>query len=371
MNGLGLAAIPVASPHAHGGNTVARTMRRVQFALLPATAFSFWLYGWPAFLLWATTILACVGFEAMALRMTGSQRVRATLGDGSAVLTGWLLALTLPPWAPWWVAVLGGFIAIIIAKQVFGGIGQNVFNPAMVARVALLVSFPLPLTLWIAPLPPGLGTGPDFVTSFQLFLGVQSLPDGVTSASLLGHAKTELSRGVDLLQMFGADALPTSDAVPGFSWLGERAGSLGESASLLILAGGLYLLVTGVITWHAPLAVLTGLAVPAAIGHAIDPAHYLSPTVHLLSGAAMLGAFFIATDYVTSPNTPLGQIVFGLGIGLLTWVIRTWGGYPEGMAFAVLLMNALTPVIDRLIKPRIMGRDRKGRPLALPESRSS
>ena len=132
---------------------------------------------------------------------------------------------------------------------------------------------------------------------------------------------------------------------------------------MLILGGGLYLLATGIITWHTPVAVLAGLAIPAAIGHAVDPAHYLSVSAHLLSGAAMLGAFFIATDYVTSPNTGHGQIIFGLGIGLLTWVIRTYGGYPEGMAFAVLLMNALTPVIDRFVKPRILGRDRKGRPL--------
>ena len=339
-------------------------MLRVQLALVPATLYGFWLYGWPAFFLWSLTILSCLGFEALCVRLMGGAQVRRTLGDGSAMLTGWLLAMSLPPWAPWWVAVVGGFVAIVVAKQVFGGLGQNVFNPAMVARVALLVSFPLPLTQWVVPLPLGSVPAPDFVTGLQLFLGAVPQPDGLAGASLLGHAKTELARGADLLQaMSGTE-------VPGLSWLGARPGSLGESASLLILAGGLGLIFCGVITWHIPAAVLAGIAIPAAIGHALDPAHYLSATVHLLSGAAMLGAFFIATDYVTSPNTIAGQLLFGFAIGVLTWVIRSWGGYPEGMAFAVLLMNALTPLIDRFCKPRILGRDRRGRPLDLPGERS-
>jgi RnfABCDGE-type electron transport complex D subunit len=358
-NAASLTMQTVASPHAHGGNSVSRTMFRVQVALLPATLYGFWLYGWPSFFLWLLTILSCVGFEAMSLRLGGVTRIRPTLLDGSAVLTGWLLAMTLPPWAPWWVAVLGGFIAIVIGKQVFGGVGQNVFNPAMVARVALLVSFPLPLTLWITPLPMSGAVAPDFVASLRIFLTSLPVPDAMTSATLLGHAKTELSRGVDLAQALSG--------APLMSWMGMRGGSFGESAALLILAGGLYLMATRVISWHAPLAVLAGVAIPAAIAHGVNPAHFLSVEAHLLSGALMLGAFFIATDYVTSPNTTVGQIIFGLGIGFLTWVIRSVGGYPEGMAFAVLLMNALTPVIDRFVKPRVLGRDRKGRPLDIPE----
>lgn len=361
MNPTLIASQPVASPHAHGGHSVSRTMLRVQLALVPATLYGFWLYGWPAFFVWLTTLLSCVAFEALSLKLMGKSRVRSTLGDGSAMLTGWLLAMTLPPWAPWWVPVVGGFLAIVVAKQVFGGLGQNVFNPAMVARVALLVSFPLPLTQWVLPLPLTTLPAPDFVSSLQLFLGAAPLPDAIASASLLGHAKTELARGVDLLHAL------SSDQAPALSWLGVRAGSLGESASLLILAGGLYLIFSGVISWHIPLAVLAGIGLPAAIGHALDPAHYLSASAHLLSGAAMLGAFFIATDYVTSPNTAAGQLLFGLGVGLLTWVIRSWGGYPEGMAFAVLLMNAMTPLIDRLCKPRILGRDLRGKPLDLPK----
>ncbi len=361
MNTASLTLPPIASPHAHGGNTVSRTMFRVQLALLPATLFGFWLYGWPSVFLWLLTMLSCVGFEALSLKMMGRPRIMVTLGDGSALLTAWLLAMTLPPWAPWWVAVVGGFIAIVIGKQVFGGVGQNVFNPAMVARVALLVSFPVPLTQWVTPLPITSVTSPDFVHGLRIFLTSLPTPDAMASASLLGYTKTEMSRGIDLLHSL------TGDHGALMSWLGARAGSFGESASLLILGGGIYMLIARIITWHTPVAVLAGLAIPAAIAHAVDPAHYLGASTHLLSGAAMLGAFFIATDYVTSPNTGAGQIVFGLGIGLLTWVIRSFGGYPEGMAFAVLLMNALTPVIDRFAKPRILGRDRKGKPLSIPD----
>lgn len=359
MTPLAITTPPLASPHAHGGNSVGRTMFRVQLALLPATLYGFWLYGWPSFFLWLLCILSCVGSEALALKLTGSPRIRATLLDGSAALTGWLLAMTLPPWAPWWVAVLGGCIAIVIGKQVFGGVGQNVFNPAMVARVALLVSFPLPLTLWVLPLPMATLPAPDFVAGLRIFLGSLPVPDAITGATLLGHAKTELARGLDLGQALAA--------APATSWLGLRPGSFGESAALLILCGGLYLLLTRVITWQAPFGVLAGVAIPAAIGHALDPGRFLGAEAQLLSGALLLGAFFIATDYVTSPNTATGQLIFGLGIGFLTWVIRSFGGYPEGMAFAVLLMNALTPVIDRFVKPRILGRDRRGKPLDQPE----
>jgi RnfABCDGE-type electron transport complex D subunit len=344
----------IASPHAHDGGSVGLTMRRVMYALTPATLFGLWLYGWPAINLFLVTIASCLVFEFASQRLMGR---RASLGDGSALLSGWLLALTLPPWAPWWIGVVGGLIAIVVGKQVFGGLGQNLFNPAMVARVALLVSFPVVMTQWVAPQPLTAPDSPGFVAGMRITLSAPPLPDAIASASLLGHAKTELLRGVDLLQAFAAPAAPTPSAV------GMRAGSLGESAALLIVAGGLYLFFAGVIGWQIPVAVLAGIAVPAAIAHGLDPARHLGATEHLLSGAALLGAFFIATDYVTSPNTAAGQLIFGLGVGLFTWIIRGWGGYPEGMAFAVLLMNALTPVIDRYVRPRILGRRRDGREL--------
>lgn len=351
----------VASPHAHAGKTVTGTMLRVELALVPATLFSFWLYGWPSFLVWALTLASCAGFEALCLRLKGHPQPARVLKDHSALLTGWLLALTLPPWAPWWVPVLGGFIAIVIGKQVFGGLGQNVFNPAMVARVALLVSFPLPLTTWVLPGAQASLPAPGLADSLMIFLGAMPIPDAMASASPLGFAKTELSRGMDLLHSLSSGHAPLA------AWHGVRVGSLGESAAPLLLAGGLYLIAVRIISWHIPLAVLAGLAIPAAIGHAANPAHYLDAATHLLSGAAILGAFFIATDYVTSPTTPLGKLLFGLGIGLLTWIIRTWGGYPEGMAFAVLFMNALAPMLDRAFKPRILGRQRNGKPLDAPK----
>jgi electron transport complex protein RnfD len=346
------------APHVSGGGSVTRTMLIVQAALVPATLYGFWLYGWPAIFLFLLTVGACVLFEFFCLRLAGKAPAPHLL-DGSAVLTGWLLALTLPPWAPWWIAVVGSLFAIVFGKHVFGGIGQNPFNPAMVARVALLVSFPIPMTLWVAPMPITAANAPGFIEGLRIMLGSLPIPDAMTSATLLGHAKTELSRGVDLLHSLG-----TGQGAM-LSQLGIRAGSLGETASWLILGGGLTMLFLGVISWHIPLAMLVGVALPAAIGHAVDPGRYLDVMSHLLSGGVMLGAFFIATDYVTSPSTSPGKLIFGFGCGFLTYVIRTWGGYPEGVAFAVLLMNTLTPVIDRFTMPRILGRDRRGKPLEI------
>ncbi len=350
---------PVAAPHAVTASSVSRVMLLVVAALTPATLYGFWLYGWPAVHLWWITVGFAVFGEAFCLRLARRPAIPALL-DGSAVLTGWLLALSLPPWAPWWIGAVGGLFATVIGKQVFGGLGQNLFNPAMVARVALLISFPAVMTAWVAPVPMGSTGAPGFIDGLRITLGgIPASFDAIASATLLGHAKTELSRGIDLLQSLAVAGAPT------VGWSGNRAGSLGETASLLIAAGGLALIALRIITWHIPLAMLAGIVVPAAIGHAIDPARHLDVATHLLSGATMLGAFFIATDYVTSPNTKAGQLLFGLGCGLLTWVIRSWGGYPEGVAFAVLLMNALTPVIDRYIKPRIYGRDRKERALEI------
>jgi RnfABCDGE-type electron transport complex D subunit len=219
--------------------------------------------------------------------------------------------------------------------------------------VALLISFPVQMTAWVAPLPLDAALAPGAIDGLLVTLkGMTPQLDAVASASLLGFAKTEMSRGIDLLQ-----SLPHA---PAQTWFGSRSGSLGETAAWLIAAGGVAMMFLRIISWHIPVAMLLGIAIPAAILHAVDPARYLDASTHLLSGGAMLGAFFIATDYVTSPNTSLGQLIFGAGCGILTFVIRTWAGYPEGVAFAVLLMNSLTPIIDSYVKPRIYGRDRKG-----------
>lgn len=349
-------AVGKSAPFSHAENSVTRAMVLVMLALAPATLFNFWLFGWPAIFLFTTTVVACLGVEALCLHLAGKE-IGFYLRDGSAILTGWLLAMSLPPWAPWWTAMVGAIAAIAITKQAYGGVGQNLFNPAMVARVALLVSFPLVMTTWVAPAPLFGAGSPDFAQALTITFG-GNLPDAMTSATTLGHVKTELTRGISVLEStLGLPAL-------GDMALGLRAGSLGETASLLILLGGAVLLAFRVISWHIPAAVIAGIVVPAALAHAIDPARYAGPLFHLFSGATFLGAFFIATDYVTSPVSKLGKLIFGAGVGLLTWLIRSYAGYPEGMAFAVLLMNGLAPIIDQYTRPRVFGRARDGKPLA-------
>ena len=348
---------PIAhSPHAHAPVSVSKVMVTVMLALAPATLFGFWLYGWPAINLWAVSLIAAMLGEAFVLRMQ-QRPVRPAVMDGSGILTAWLLALSLPPYAPWWIAVLGSLFAVIVGKQVFGGLGQNVFNPAMAARVMLLISFPLEMTTWVMPAPLSSANGLNLIEGLRVTFLSQPV-DGMASASLLGHVKTGFTQGMALEQSLAGHYAPLD-----MLW-GSRAGSLGETAALLLLIGGLFLIARRIITWHAPFAMLLGVAVPALLFNTIDGNHYAGPLYHLLTGGVMLGAFFIITDPVTSPNTVLGQFIFGLGCGLLTWVIRTFGAYPEGVAFAVLLMNAATPLIDAWVKPRIYGRNRKGAVLA-------
>jgi len=347
-------------PYAHDNSSVRRTMGLVLLALTPATAYGLYLFGWQAVFLFSLTIGSCLLFEALSLAIA-RKPVWPFVSDGSVVLTGWLLAVSLPPWAPWWIGLVGGLLAVIVGKQIFGGLGQNVFNPAMVARVALLISFPLEMTRYTAPQPMFSATDPGIAESLSLFFFGGLDFDAVSSASLLGHVKTELSRGVGLGESLGASYDPLSLSI------GSVTGSMGETSALLIVLGGLFLIFKRIISWHIPVAMLGSLAFMAALFHLIDPVHYMGADVHLLSGAALLGAFFIATDPVTSPVTRKGQIVFGIGCGLLVYVIRTWGGYPEGVAFAVLLMNAMAPLIDRTMRPRVYGRTKKGVPLAVED----
>jgi electron transport complex protein RnfD len=347
---------PVGGPHTHAHASVRRTMLMVMAALVPATVFGVYHFGWPALNLLVLTVLAAVIGEALCLQLA-RKPLTPYLFDGSAVLTAWLLAMTLPPWAPWWIAVFGGAFAIVIGKQVFGGIGQNVFNPAMLARVALLVSFPLEMTTWIDPQPLWTPGSPDFLQGLDITLsGIPNI-DSVSSASLLGHARTELTQGHELTQALQEYYAPMR------SFLGLTNGSLGETSALALLAGGLFLLAARIITWHIPAAMLGTVALLATGFHIVDPQRYADASFHVLNGAMMLGAFFIATDYVTSPSTGRGQLLFGAGCGALVYAIRTWGGFPEGVGFAVLLMNALTPVIDHYLRPRIYGRTSAGAPI--------
>lgn len=356
------------APHAHAPLTVGQVMATVMLALTPATLYGFWLYGWPAIFLWSVAMGTALLAEAAAIRMQG-RAVKTTLLDGSAALTAWLLAVSLPPFAPWWVAAIGSVFAIVIAKQVFGGLGQNVFNPAMAARVMLLISFPVEMTMWAAPMPITGTQAPGFMEGLAITFGGAHW-DGMASASLLGHVKTEFTRGVDLATSLPAHFASVHGSMADAAW-GNRAGSLGETAGLLLLIGGIVLIARKIITWHGPVGMLLGVAIPALIAHAIAPTHYLGVLPHLLSGGVMLAAFFIVTDPVTSPNTQTGMFVFGLLCGLLTWIIRSWGGYPEGVAFAVMIMNSLAPIVDRYVKPRIYGRDRKGRSLQLEPKEST
>jgi electron transport complex protein RnfD len=347
----------VSGPFEHQHSSVAMTMALVMLALLPATLFGLYQFGWPAIFLFAVTLASSLAAEAFSLRMAGKP-IRIYLFDGSALLTGWLLAMSLPPWAPWWIGVVGAVIAIVIGKHIFGGLGQNLFNPAMVARVALLISFPLEMTTWITPQPILSVDAPGLLHSLAITFGGATGIDAVTGASLLGHVKTDLGRGIALTQ-----AMPKDYSVLAMA-IGDVRGSLGETSAVLLLVGGLFLIFQRIITWHIPLSMLATIALLATIFHGWNPDRYPDAAYHILSGGAMLGAFFIATDMVTSPVTRRGQLLFGAGVGALVYIIRSWANFPEGLGFAILLMNALTPLIDHYIKPRIYGRDRKGQPLS-------
>ncbi len=345
------------SPHTHAGDDVSKIMATVMVALTPATLYGLYAFGWPAINIFLIVIATAIASEALCLRIAGNPVV-STLTDGSAALTGWLLALSLPPWTPWWIGVIGGLFAIVIGKQIFGGLGQNVFNPAMLARVALLISAPIQLTFWVAPAPLFSASAPGFLESLSItFSSTISVTDGLSGATLLGQIKTGLGQGHGLPQILSEGYKPLSAA------FGSESGSLGETSAVLLLAGGIGLLLRRIISWHIPAAMLGTVALMGGVFNWIDPQRYPDPGLYLMSGGLMLGAFFIATDFVTSPSTRIGQLIFGAGCGGLVYIIRTWGGYPEGVAFAVLLMNALTPLIDHYLRPRIYGRNLKGQPI--------
>ncbi|MCA0920198.1 RnfABCDGE type electron transport complex subunit D [Pseudooceanicola nanhaiensis] len=344
----------IAGPHTHSLFNVPRTMVAVMVCLAPATAYGLSQFGWPAVFLFAVTLAAALAFEAAALSL-GRRPVLRHLGDGSALLTGWLVAMTLPPWAPWWVGVTGAGIAILIAKHAFGGLGQNLFNPAMVARAMLLIALPVQMTTWVAP-----GTGlPDVATALSITFGGGTAFDAISSASTLGQLQSGLDAGTPMAELLGSLA-PLRDHATG-----RVPGSLGETSAVLLLGGGIALVALRIITLVIPLAVLGTVYLLSAAGYLLDPAQFTPPLLQITSGGLMLCAFFIATDYVTSPVTGAGKALYGVGVGALIFVIRHWGAFPEGVAFAVLLMNACTPLIDSYIRPRIFGRTRAGKPLPL------
>lgn len=317
------------SPHIRAAQDSAQIMRSVIYALLPACAVSIYFFGLPALRVLVLCTLGCVLAEILCQKMMSRP---SSWRDGSAALTGILLALNLPPASPWWLALLGALVAIVIGKQVYGGLGHNPFNPALVARVVLLISFPVQMTTWSAPTPLGSGL------------------DAVTTATPLGEMKSAVMLSGEL-----------PAALQQGSWnyfLGNMGGCLGEVSALALLLGAAYLFWKRIITWHIPVSFLGSVVVIAGIFWLIDPIRYPDPLFHLLTGGLMLGVFFMATDMVTSPVTARGMLIFGFGCGLLTVLIRLFGGYPEGASFAILLMNAATPLIDRYTRPRPFGAQR-------------
>lgn len=335
-------------PYLSGSSSVSVIMLKVLLALVPGIAAYVWAFGSGVLVSLTLASATALLSEAAMLKMRG-RPVMPFLMDGSALVTAWLLALALPPLAPWWLIVVGTLFAIVIAKQLYGGLGYNPFNPAMVGYAVLLISFPVLMTQWPAPLALA-GTKLSFADQLHFIFG-QVLPDGVkldaiTSATPLDTLKTQLK-----LQHAMADIT----SAPIFGTFGGKGGEFVVGAYLL---GGLYLLQQRIVSWHIPTAFLGALALMSGMFHLVDPAHYAGPLFHLFSGASMLCAFFIATDPISGPTTPRGKIVFAAGIGALTWVIRTWGGYPDGVAFAVLLMNICVPLIDAYTQPRVFGHDK-------------
>lgn len=315
------------APHAHSGDSVRRNMLLVIAALIPAYIVSVVLFGWGALITAAVSIAACVGFEWLIAKFILKQE--PTLCDCSAILTGLLLAFNLPSNLPWWIIIIGALVAIGVGKMTFGGLGQNPFNPALVGRVFLLISFPVQMTTWPRPL--------GFEGSYI---------DAATGATPLSAMKQLVKGNASVI-----DQLPNLWD----SLLGMMGGSLGEVCAFALLAGGIFLICTRVITWHIPVSILATVALFAWIatpeGFACSHEYILYT---LLTGGIMLGAFFMATDYVTSPMTGWGKIIFGIGIGLIVMVIRTWGAYPEGMSFAILIMNACVPLLNK-IRPKRFG----------------
>ena len=308
------------SPHVHGGDSIEKNMYGVLIALVPTFIFSIVFFGLGAILVTLTSVVACLVFEYVIQKYLMKQR--PTIWDGSAIITGVLLAFNLPSSLPLWIVVIGALVAIGIGKMSFGGLGNNIFNPALVGRVFLLISFPVQMTTW--PVPNGFATA-----------------DAATGATPLALVKEAVG-----------DTLSSVGITTGNLILGNIGGSLGEVAAIGLLLGFAYMLIRKIISWHIPVAIFATVIVFSGILNLADPAQFAGPVFHLFTGGLMLGAIFMATDYVTSPMTHKGMLIYGVGIGLLTVIIRVFGAYPEGMSFAILIMNGFTPLINRYCKPR-------------------
>ncbi|MCE5204967.1 MAG: RnfABCDGE type electron transport complex subunit D [Porphyromonadaceae bacterium] len=306
------------SPHVHSGDTIEKNMYNVLIALIPAFLVALYVFRLDALIITACAVLFCVGFEYLIVKYI--MKKTPTVGDGSAIITGVLLAFNVPADLPLWILAIGCLFAIGVVKISFGGLGNNIFNPAIAGRIFLLISFPAQMTTWPAA-------------------ATATATDAVSSATVLGNLK------------LSPETLPSLQTM----FLGTEAGSLGEMSTLALLIGLFYLLWKKTITWHIPFSIMATVALFTGILYAFDPVPLYNPLIHLFSGGLMLGAIFMATDYVTSPMTRKGMLIYGVGIGFVTVAIRLWGAYPEGVSFAILLMNALTPLINNYTSPKRFG----------------
>ena len=336
------------SPYISSAPSVSVIMLKVVLALIPAIMAYAWVYGGGVLVTIALATATALGAEAVMLKLRG-RPVLPFLLDGSALVTAWLLALSLPPLAPWWLVVVGILFAIVISKQLYGGLGYNPFNPAMVGYAVLLISVPVIMTHWPAPLELAeakLGFAEQMQYIFGAVLPGNVQVDAISMATPLDYLKTQLMLHHPLQDITQS---------PIFGTVGASGGEWVTTAYLL---GGLYLWQQRIITWHLPVAFLATLSVMAGVFFLADSSHFANPLFHLFTGASMLGAFFIITDPVSGPTTPKGKLIFAAGIGVLTYLIRVYGGYPDGVAFSVLFMNICVPLIDAYTQPRVFGHDK-------------
>ncbi|MBL8472563.1 MAG: RnfABCDGE type electron transport complex subunit D [Rhodocyclaceae bacterium] len=328
------------SPFILAPASVTAVMLKVLGALLPGVVVYAWIFGPGVLVQIVLASLTALAAEAAMLAARGRPAGRF-LADGSALVTAWLIALTFPPIAPWWITVGGTAFAIVVAKHLYGGLGQNPFNPAMVGFAVMIVAFPALMSQWPAQ-------GLSAAEQIGLIFGAPRPLDAITAATALDALRTGLHES--------ASAASVATVMASHPAFGQFAGRGWEWIALAYLAGGLYLLQQRLITWHIPVALLLGLGLTALPFWLADTAHYASPLFHLTAGASVLGAFFIATDPVSGATTPRGKLIYAAGIGVITWFVRAYGAYPDGIAFATLLMNICVPLIDMKTQPPVFGR---------------
>ncbi len=335
----------ISSPYIHSLTSINEVMRQVIFALVPGIIVTTWFLGWGVLVHCVLAVCFALAFEAIMLILR-KRPLQDFMYDGSAIITGLLFALTITPFAPWWVSLSGICFAIVVAKHLYGGLGYNIFNPAMAGYAFVLICFPVELNYWPTMLNHAVAGGSGVIESLKIiFIGLpyEGL-DSLSGATPLAFTKSQLN-GMVMLSEFSSGPLFGSLGGKGWEWIG-----------LAFLAGGVWLMIKGIIKWQIPLIFIFILFALSLIFHGHDPERYASSMFNLFTGGTLLAAFFIATDPVTASATPRGKIIYAAGIGLLTYIIRTWGGYPDGIAFAVLIMNAAVPFIDNVTRPDVFGK---------------